>query len=66
MNTELLKQYNNLYDVTERKALIADMLTAFREMNRLQKKMLPNILALNHRPIMRMKAEEMSRLRKYL
>ena len=38
MNTELLKQYNNLYDVTERKALIADMLTAFREMNRLQKK----------------------------
>lgn len=38
MNTELLKRYNNLYDVTERKALIADMLTAFREMNRLQKK----------------------------
>lgn len=38
MNIEKLKLYNNLYEITERKLLIADMLTAFREMNHLQKK----------------------------
>ncbi len=38
MNLEQLKLYNNLYEINERKTLIAQMLSAFRESNHLQKK----------------------------
>ena len=38
MSLQDLQVYNNLYEITERKQLIADMLTALRETNHYQKK----------------------------
>ena len=46
MNIELLKQYNNLYDQTERKLLTAAMLKAFRESNGLQKKEVAELIGI--------------------
>lgn len=46
MNKELLKQYNNLYNQTERKELIAFMLTQFRELNGLQKKEVAELIGI--------------------
>ena len=46
MNKELLNQYNNLYNQTERKELIAFMLTQFRELNGLQKKEVAELIGI--------------------
>lgn len=47
MNTELLKRYDELYTVAERKKLIGDMLKAFREANKLQQKQVAEYIGIN-------------------
>lgn len=46
MNLELLKQYNNLYDQSERKQMIASMICEFRKANKLQKKEVAELIGI--------------------
>ncbi len=46
MGREELKNYNNLYDVTERKKLISTMLTEFRKVNGYQQKEVAKLIGI--------------------
>lgn len=46
MNLEALKTYNNQFEITERKQLIADMLKALRENEGLQQKELAKLIGI--------------------
>lgn len=46
MGREELKNYNNLYDVTERKKLISTMLTEFRKVNGYQQKEVAQLIGI--------------------
>lgn len=46
MDIELLNKYNNLYSAEERKFLVAEMLKALRESNKLQKKQVAEYLGI--------------------
>lgn len=46
MGKEELKNYNNLYDTTERKKLIATMLTEFRKVNGYQQKEVAELIGI--------------------